>query len=186
MNIIDTFISEPVLLSVRPCWVEEIASGKKTVEIRKGRPRQETPFQVFMYETQEKTDTPWMDEDGHMIFRGRGQVVGQFVCDRITEHDLPYPAYQGELDKELLAAACVDYWMLHRYVWSGGRFYGWHISELQMYKLSVNLSEIRKPCEHQLFCDGCGMFNNYHRRCGNAAMYFKRPPQSWCYVGRSL
>lgn len=38
-----------VMLSVRPKWCAMYASGDKTLEIRKGRPKLETPFKVYVY-----------------------------------------------------------------------------------------------------------------------------------------
>ena len=37
-------MSKAVMLSIRPKWVEKIASGEKTIEVRKTRPKLETPF----------------------------------------------------------------------------------------------------------------------------------------------
>lgn len=38
-----------VLISIQPKWCELIASGKKTVEVRKTKPKLETPFKVYIY-----------------------------------------------------------------------------------------------------------------------------------------
>lgn len=38
-----------VLISIQPKWCELIASGKKTLEVRKTRPKLETPFKVYIY-----------------------------------------------------------------------------------------------------------------------------------------
>ena len=38
-----------VLISIRPEWCEKIASGEKTVEVRKTRPNLEPPFKVYIY-----------------------------------------------------------------------------------------------------------------------------------------
>lgn len=38
-----------VLISIQPRWCELIASGKKTIEIRKTKPKLETPFKVYIY-----------------------------------------------------------------------------------------------------------------------------------------
>lgn len=75
-----------ILISINPIWCEEIASGKKTVEIRKTKPKLDAPFRCFIYETQGITDTPWVDEDGHLIFQGRGAVIGEFVCYYVYEN----------------------------------------------------------------------------------------------------
>ena len=45
-------IMKAVLISIQPKWGELIASGKKTVEIRKTKPKLETPFKVYIYCTQ--------------------------------------------------------------------------------------------------------------------------------------
>lgn len=38
-----------VMLSIQPKWCEKIASGEKTVEVRKTRPKIETPFKCYIY-----------------------------------------------------------------------------------------------------------------------------------------
>ncbi len=40
---------ESVLLSVRPKWCELIANGTKTVEVRKTKPKLNTPFKCYIY-----------------------------------------------------------------------------------------------------------------------------------------
>lgn len=42
-----------VLISIRPKWVEKIASGKKTIEVRKSAPK-EVPFKAYIYCTKDK------------------------------------------------------------------------------------------------------------------------------------
>ena len=82
-------MKEAVLLSIRPKWVELIASGEKTVEVRKTRPRIDTSFKVYMYMTR----LPWlfdmlrtlgMHKMADVLLRGFGKIVGEFICDRIT------------------------------------------------------------------------------------------------------
>lgn len=38
-----------VLISIRPKWCEKIVSGDKTIEVRKTRPKMETPFKCYIY-----------------------------------------------------------------------------------------------------------------------------------------
>ena len=38
-----------VLISIRPEWCAKIASGEKTIEVRKTRPKLETPFKCYIY-----------------------------------------------------------------------------------------------------------------------------------------
>ena len=45
-------MAKAVLISIRPEWVEKIARGEKTVEVRKTRPKLDTPFKCYIYCTQ--------------------------------------------------------------------------------------------------------------------------------------
>lgn len=42
-------MSKAVLLSIRPKWCEKIANGEKIVEVRKTRPKMNTPFKCYIY-----------------------------------------------------------------------------------------------------------------------------------------
>ena len=42
-----------VMISIKPKWCELIASGRKTIEVRKTRPKLETPFKCYIYCTKE-------------------------------------------------------------------------------------------------------------------------------------
>ncbi len=37
-------MSKAVMISIRPKWCEKIVNGEKTIEVRKTRPKLETPF----------------------------------------------------------------------------------------------------------------------------------------------
>ena len=79
-------MSKAVMLSIRPKWVEKIANGEKTIEVRKTRPKLDTPFKCYIYCTLPKyphedfiaTDYP------RPQFYGGGKVIGEFTCDAIT------------------------------------------------------------------------------------------------------
>lgn len=152
-------MNNAVLLSIQPKWCALIGLGKKTIEIRKTKPKFETPFKCYIYCTSIKNIlgmeylTLNAATEGK-IFYWHKKVIGEFVCDSIDIQDLPYPAYQSEVSFDLLNKACLSYDYLHKYVGSGGRFYGWHISDLVIYDEPKRLSEFG----------------------------LKRPPQSWCYV----
>lgn len=161
-----------VLISIQPKYCELIASGKKTVEVRKTRPKIETPFKCYIYETQSRTETPWVDEEGHHIFKGRGQVIGEFVCDKIEEFSVPYPAYFGEIDsntERIIKSACLKPMDIHAY--NGTRqTYGWHISDLVIYDEPRELSDFVYA-------------SMVHTNCfGKHTKRVTRPPQSYCYV----
>lgn len=55
-------MAKAVLISIRPEWVEKILDGEKTFEVRKNRPKSELPFKCYIYETQGRTETPWICE----------------------------------------------------------------------------------------------------------------------------
>jgi len=174
---------QDVMISIRPHWVGEITEGLKEIEVRKGRPKQETPFRCFIYETQGKTDTPWVDEDGNMIFKGRGAVVAEFICDRIYQYSTS-PALKDECDisdEDMTRMSCLTKGELSNYEYSATPkdftiykigLYGWHISQLKVYEKPLPLSD---------FCTGSSTFRfNEEGRTVYSGM--KRAPQSWCYV----
>ena len=41
-------MNKSVLISIQPKWCELIASGKKTIEVRKTAPKLETPFKCYI------------------------------------------------------------------------------------------------------------------------------------------
>ena len=53
-------MAKAVLISIHPKWCELIASGKKMVEIRKNKPKLETPFKCYIYQTK-----GGVEEDDH-------------------------------------------------------------------------------------------------------------------------
>ena len=83
-----------VLISVRPKWCELIASGKKTIEVRKTRPKIETPFTVYVYMTKHK----WIFKLLPFLKNRFAKVIGEFVCDRI----ICCQAYYGDSGKKHL------------------------------------------------------------------------------------
>ena len=130
-----------VMLSIRPKYCELIASGKKTVEVRKTKPKIDVPFKCYIYETQGRTETPFVDEEGHHIFKGRGQVIGEFVCDKVVqfENDCYTPAFEETAD-----LSCVGYKGLYDYLGAKEYGYGWHITALVIYEQPKDLSEFRR------------------------------------------
>ena len=183
-------MSKAVLISIRPKWCEKIVSGEKTIEVRKTRPKMETPFKCYIYCTLPKyphedfiaTDYP------NPQFYGGGKVIGEFICDRVYELETQSPggsySVVGE-DKpttnRVARESCLGLADMHRYVQSKTG-YGWHISELKIYDAPKELSEFRRVCPNDLYCESCAMYWNNGRTCGNGGLLLKRPPQSWCYV----
>ena len=104
-------MSKSVLISIRPEWVEKIAGGQKTVEVRRTRPKLEPPFKCYIYCTKDKKDSDrlWVlreqvrkeyngltavcahlraQPDLHSV--GNGYVAGEFTCDNIATYNYDY------------------------------------------------------------------------------------------------
>lgn len=141
-------MSKAVLLSIKPIWCEKIASGEKTVEIRKTEPKLDAPFKCFIYETQGITDAPWVDEDGHLIFKGRGAVIGEFVCDKVYS-DITC----GNItDTNILCLkTCLTERELSDYC-NAKPVYGWHISDPQIYDKTKPLCAFNLKRPPQSWC----------------------------------
>lgn len=175
-----------VLLSIRPEWCYLIVLGKKTVEVRKTRPKLETPFRVYVYCTKDRSKVGWMRiVPGKGWMRLDGSVIGEFTCDKIERSLIPYPAHQDEFNERYAKDSCVSYDELHRYASQNALYvdlFFWHISDFKLYKEPVRLKDFWgiQPCNGK-----CHTF----RRCDAKTMECKgehlgidRPPQSWCYV----
>lgn len=196
-------LSKSVLISIRPQWCELIANGKKTIELRKTRPKLETPFKCYIYCTvggdalcPPHMNSPKWDihRQGNGTAKGRkmtarerdksdyrfanGKVIGEFVCDSyigwgVNPLDGLYMIFPNEL-----AAACLTGKDFEKYG-NGKTLYGWHISALQIYDNPKELSEFKQ-------CDKCpyGPIErcNEHEFSCDGTYSLIRPPQSWCYV----
>ena len=101
-------MSKAVLLSIRPEWCEKIINGRKTIEVRKTRPKMNPPFKCYIYKC------------------GNGKVIGEFLCDEIIE-DRTY----GH-NEEFYRAACMSAYDAAAYAMQSP-MYGWHISDLRVY-----------------------------------------------------
>lgn len=183
-------MSKAVLISIRPKWVEKIANGEKTIEVRKTKPKLDTPFKCYIYCTLPKyphedfiaTDYP------RPQFYGGGKVIGEFVCDCVT------PLYNvcmdnwkrlagglHNIEKELVNQACLTEAKLHTYA-GGKNCFAWHISDLRIYDVPRDLSEFRRACKNSWYCESCAMYWENNGTCGNESLQIRRPPQSWLYV----
>ena len=175
-------MSKAVMLSIRPKWVEKIASGEKTIEVRKTRPKLDTPFKCYIYCTLPK----YPHEDfiapdyPKPQFYGGGKVIGEFTCDRI----FPINVFDnGGIQNwffEHMERSCLTYEELADYIGNGRTGYGWHISDLKIYDTPKKLSEFKGLCKVESDCCACPYYNYSKMDCDGRTI--KRPPQSWCYV----
>lgn len=152
-------MSKAVMLSIRPKWVEKIANGEKTIEVRKTKPNLPTPFKAYIYCSQ--------GSDARRLCGSWGKVIGEFTCDRI----FPINVFDnGSIQNwlfEHMERSCLTYEELADYIGNGKTGYGWHISDLLIYDQPRELSEFT----------GLRTFKG-----GFELRKIDRPPQSWCYV----
>lgn len=174
-------MKKAVIISIRPKWCQMIASGEKTIEVRKNRPKLDTPFKCYIYCTRDKHLAFMQNQAGTNLIAcmdvetaipvggsvGNGKIIGEFICDRIS-----LIAYDGgELSSTTNAAfspaTCLSQTEIIAYIGDKGRCYGWHINGLRIYDTPRELGEFT------------GLRDT---RFGAEPYDIKRPPQSWCYV----
>lgn len=167
-----------VLIAIRPKWTEKIASGEKTIEVRKTAPK-EVPFKCYIYET--KGQYVKFTHGAHTKYGyGRGKVIGEFICDKV------YMSFVGYMKNEpcywdILNGSCLTKDEIMNYgKWK--TLYGWHISDLKIYDKPKELSEFSRPCSYSGLCFSCKRTS--FKKDGNLLCNTKitRPPQSWMHV----
>ena len=194
-----------VLISIQPKWWHKIIQrigkdffGKpkylKRLELRKTKPKYETPFKVYVYET--KTPLRWNKSHTNIIGGEGGYVVGEFVCDYILRHCEMSNADIAEEQGCVLREDILKYS-------NGKEVFGWHISDLVIYDKPKELSEFYtidneaiKKCEHRErvynnpnYTNGAWLLGSYIcnkdepnwcEKCKTKPL--TKPPQSWCFV----
>lgn len=185
-----------VLISIQPKWCELIASGKKTVEVRKTRPKLETPFKCYIYQTKKV----WTYDIYSRIASFQCKVIAEFVCDEIKEitaNNLTAIYFNNPQEN-----TCLNDFEMRKYA-NGNNLFLWHISDLVIYDKPKELSEFYiidneaiKKCEHRErvynnpdYTNGALLLGSYVcnkyetdwcKKCKTKPI--TRPPQSWCFV----
>ena len=194
-----------VMISIRSEWCSLISQGKKTVEVRKTRPKLETPFKCYIY------CTKGMAKNKAYSFKtwsALGKVMGEFVCNKITTasvrlHDVSgwYVDCMHSLNGSMLSETDV----LSYAPKEDAVIYGWHISDLKIYDKTKRLCEFsvsdnaavqkcihrQNVCQPEYVTNDCGWLKGSYichkngepdwcTKCKTKPL--KRPPQSWCYV----
>lgn len=185
--------NKAVLISIRPEWCQKILNGEKTIEIRKNKPKLELPFKCYIYctggPTLYKASRGYCLATNHeyeglkkwyTIFNQR--IIGEFTCNEIITVGVKYSDPTSRLSLREFPFACLTDRQVMDYLGNGIDGYGWHISNLKIYETPREISEFRRPCKNDLWCESCGMYSENRKKCGNAALQIIRPPQSWCYV----
>lgn len=176
-------MSKAVMISIKPKWCELIASGKKTVEVRKSRPKIKMPFKCYIYCTKAKNieDLLWTEKEsvGVINRRANGKVIGEFICDDIIPFHDTGEAIVAITDYDI-TACCLEYNELHAYA-NGKYLFGWHISDLVIYDKLRELNEFKK-INRNCWYEDLGLAKIDCPDCQNQDCFIQRPPQSWCYV----
>ena len=188
-----------VLMSVNPKWVEKIASGEKTIEVRKTMPKLERPFKCYIYATKPKKwfrfssygyasdENLWLSNgkvkmsDGFEFWAGDkeyeplcGKVIAEFVCDSVEMVNAGCSDYGIDLFyHDCMTKGCLTESEVDKY------FNIPEDKDLRAMKgngCAWHISQLKiydKPKELFSFCTPLGKRPSYH---------LERPPQSWCYV----
>ena len=170
-------MSKAVLISIRPGWCQKIMAGRKTIEVRKTRPKMDTPFKCYIYCTkgrpdlnipisQERLMRDYLETGSMKSLNcplGNGKVIGEFICDRVYELA---PLNHAPDDAE--QQACLTQEEIARYLKGIG--YGWHISNLRIYDTPRELREFY------------AVPNEVEVALKAKPKPVPRPPQSWRYV----
>lgn len=178
-----------VLISIRPEWCEKIINGQKAIEVRKTRPKLETPFRCYIYCTLQGCNEFFRVDLGGDVAkwnRGKwadrkGNVIGEFTCDQIIDAWWDYvpDAITREVaggNLEALDGTGMTDEELFSYVGDSmrGHCYGWHISNLRIYDTPRELREFY------------AVPNEVEVALKAKPKPITRPPQSWRYVEEEL
>ena len=163
--------NKAVLISIRPEWCNLSVRGKKTIEVRKTRPKLETPFKVYIYCTKAPQQLITIFKDGEETMDGeihhgkpvfikfnkllpdniRGNtqmVIGEFTCDDIRRIGPELCVVKEDIETAI-TGSCLSIKQAKEYAgWDIGMnyadmkdLYGWHISGLKIYDKPRNLHE---------------------------------------------
>ena len=181
-----------VLISIQPKWVEKIASGEKTIEVRKTKPKIETPFKCYVYCTKEnkhydlyikepkaREDYGVIDRlragqeeviktlDGYKTFIAHGKVIGEFVCDRIDSRWFCISANSRsitDIEKDFETLSCLKRKEIINYALQPNKAVKVHNGIIYIYGWHIsNLKIYDKPKELSEFKKPCDRFTRWNK-----------------------
>lgn len=193
-------MDKAVLISIKPKWCDLIVLGKKTIEVRKNRPKLETPFKAYIYCTKAPQHLITIFKDGEETVDGEihhgkpvflkcdkylpdsvrdktQMVIGEFTCDDIDRITPLTSSIPGNLEERIFGS-CLTAQQVEAYAgWKGWMrladchdAYCWHISNLKIYDKPRNLHEFVR-------FNFRGM--NGTNICGNTECENYMPSDSW-------
>ena len=159
-----------VIISIRPEWCRKIITGEKTLEIRKTKPKLETPFKCYIYCTHSGSgeffksslysDIAWWN--GEQWGKKIGKVIGEFTCNGFYTYSSVFPEANTLPEFIVLRRSCLTHEQIAQYenpnvigttLMCG--VHAWDVSDVVVYDRPKDLSEFG----------------------------FKHAPQSWAYCG---
>lgn len=193
-----------VLISIQPYWVFLIIARlmgwnipqEKTIEVRKDYPKaSDWNKVVHIYCSKNRKSFNRIPKEYQPFMeKFLGNVVGEFVCDRIDEFHEWQLTSQGKYQefeetdlKKFLSESCLSWEEVYAYRKNLPYYkplYAWHISDLKIYDKPKELGEFykvgkRKAC---IYGDKHCMYSRITDFCKNCEFEIKSPPQSWRYV----
>lgn len=202
-------MSKAVMLSIRPKWCKKIASGEKTIEVRKTKPKLETPFKCYIYCSKAKKRLICILKDGDEnygeIYHGkpvfikqdegsvcdmwgnRQKVIGEFTCDRIYKIDKDSTNFLFKAGKLSVYKQAAEEKCGLCVAMTDDELHG-YLGHCQGY--GWHISDLRiydSPRELSEFerpyeCNECDAKWATECNACHEEGKIKRPPQSWCYV----
>lgn len=200
-----------VLISIQSKWVEKIANGEKTIEVRLTTPK--APFKCYIYCTKVKphlykeANPPFELFLDSQLYKGKGyddrlfsgKIIGEFVCDKVIKTcgwrlrgDTQQCAKRTTDEEAFPELACLTIDEIVKYAGSENReVCGLHISDLKIYDKPKELTEFKtSPCEKsEKACANCKWLvkvntpDRYECECYvEDGKPITRAPQSWQYV----
>lgn len=179
-----------VLISIKPKWCELIANGTKTVEVRKTKPKLNTPFKCYIYCTKpsKKYQTvakPMVLNDDELFKLPNGQIKYGDSIELLQGYRYGGYSEDNFLNGKVIGEfICDDIFMMwDGYVGNqgddcltfdgreeylqGNNGYGWHISNLLIYDKPKELGDFARLRETKF---------------GYEPLKVERPPKSFYYV----
>lgn len=160
-----------ILISIQPKWCELIATGEKTVEVRKSKPKIEVPFKCYIYATKSGDRLVLKNDKVYEIAKElTGKIIGEFVCDKFVPIAFDNGVYYT-------TEQCGRTYMTVEEARKYGKskpLYAWNISNLIIYEKTKELSEFRLYNGRAYYDEELKLPMPTHE--------ITRPPQSWYYV----
>ena len=179
-----------ILISIKPKWVADILTGRKTIEVRKTAPKCDLPIDVYIYETRDEEPLVFdlsYEKDMDILDKvcnSRGKIVAKFTLNKVEKICFNNASWESDFTPpmEIMDKACLTHNEIENYL--NGTGYAWHISDLQIFDKPKNLDDDEF---HKIGFDKYYWSDHSHEgylQWANtlADLIVHKAPQSWQYV----